>query len=325
MNKVLPYNFTLIGTLAKSATNAALNKAKNIGGRVLDRAIYGYNDYNPVTGANKKSDLHKNLALRSVEGGIGGGLIGATAGTITGHIRRKQAMEAARREAMQGTKNKILNALDRHRLRDIGNEAARSVSITKHALAGAGIGAGIGAGSGALETYIKHKLADKEYQNIRSKIHNSAVKAAGTETPDFKKFVDETSKTPANTYFEGKKGLTHKQRKEYKTKTYKALDDIAQTISKGPDKSPEEPPKSKEPKKEVKQTKEATTVKTINKATQPTKTDGSKTTLTTSKSSSNKSKSPESILGKILSFFSRTNNIDSVNFIQFSRCIHEIL
>ena len=112
MNNIRPYNFTLIGTLAKSVVkstaNKAINKAKNLGGRVLDRAVYGYNDYNPVTGANKKSDLHKNLALRTVEGGIGGGLLGATAGTITGHIRRKQAMEAARREAMQGTGNKIV-------------------------------------------------------------------------------------------------------------------------------------------------------------------------------------------------------------------------
>ena len=45
MNNIRPYNFTLIGTLAKSVVkstaNKAINKAKNLGGRVLDRAVYG--------------------------------------------------------------------------------------------------------------------------------------------------------------------------------------------------------------------------------------------------------------------------------------------
>ena len=216
-------------------------------------------------------------------------------------------MEAARREAMQGTGNKILNALDRHRLRDIGNEAARQVSVAKHAIAGAGIGMGVGAGGGALETLIKHKLADREYQGMKNKFHNSAVKYMGSDSPELNDFISQIVDKSANTYFEGKKGMSHKQRKSYKEHTHKVIDNLAKSIAKGHEKSHEEP--KKEDIKPVK-----TETKSVKETTSPSK--------VVTKSSPNKSKSPESILGKILSFFSETNNRNTMNYIQFSRCIH---
>lgn len=117
----------------------------------------GYNDYDPATGRNRDEDLKNNMTLRASEGSLLGAGAGALAGTLIGHAKRKKAMQEAEREIREGTLNKILNAVDKDRIKKAGKEARKSVSVLRHAIRGGGLGTLAGVSAGALETLIKHQ------------------------------------------------------------------------------------------------------------------------------------------------------------------------
>ena len=158
----IDYNFGVMDTLKKAGS----------------RALKGWND-------GEKTSYGKNIALRSGEGAVIGAGTGALAGNIAGRIKRSKAGQKAREEASRGVLNKVLNAINGDRLKNIEKEARKKVSLTKHTLAGMGIGAGtgaaVGASAGAIETHVKRNKArnkSRDERMSRLEEENKAERAA---------------------------------------------------------------------------------------------------------------------------------------------------
>jgi len=97
------------------------------------------------------------MARDALSHGLVGTAGGAVAGNIVGRAKRSKAGRKAVEAASSGFKNKVLNAINKNRLKDIEAAARKGVSLTKYTLGGAAIGATGGAAAGAIRGHHRFK------------------------------------------------------------------------------------------------------------------------------------------------------------------------